>query len=319
MKVCIVTRVNDFHAFAIADRLHDDGITAVIVESDALSGRAGMTWQPGPQGGTFTLNDRTGMPVALDTVGLVWWRRLTGTPQIPGGIVDPAALDLIARDCRTTLAGGFATGFRGRFISDPERTRAAENKLVQLQAACEIGLRLPETLVSQDPVAIQGFCDRMGGKVIVKPVAGTPLTPLLTGRPDSAMLQDGDALSLSPAIYQRLIEGDSHLRVCVFGDDILAARLVSDRLDWRYPLDAACSAVSIPPALGAKLCALLDRLGLRMGVFDLKEQPDGEPVFLEVNPQGQFLFLEGLCGLPLTDRFATFVKRELATLRQGQS
>ena len=44
-----------------------------------------------------------------------------------------------------------------------------------------------------------------------------------------------------------------------------------------------------------------------MGIFDVKLTEDDEPVFLEVNPQGQFLFVEGLCGLPLADIFAAFL------------
>jgi hypothetical protein len=56
----------------------------------------------------------------------------------------------------------------------------------------------------------------------------------------------------------------------------------------------------------------VERLGLRMGVFDLKVRPDGQVVFLEVNPQGQFLFVEGMSDMPLGDAFAAFAVRELA-------
>ncbi|WP_439400499.1 hypothetical protein ACRQ5Q_44180 (plasmid) [Bradyrhizobium sp. PMVTL-01] len=50
----------------------------------------------------------------------------------------------------------------------------------------------------------------------------------------------------------------------------------------------------------------LHELGLVMGIFDVKLTDDDEPVFLEVNPQGQFLFVEALCDLPLADIFAAF-------------
>jgi glutathione synthase/RimK-type ligase-like ATP-grasp enzyme len=51
----------------------------------------------------------------------------------------------------------------------------------------------------------------------------------------------------------------------------------------------------------------LNRLGLEMGVIDLKETADGELVWLEVNPQGQFLFLEPLTKLNLADHFADYL------------
>ena len=52
---------------------------------------------------------------------------------------------------------------------------------------------------------------------------------------------------------------------------------------------------------------MVRHLGLAMGVVDLKLDGDGEPVWLEVNPQGQFLFVEGLSGVPLTRALAEFL------------
>jgi len=61
-----------------------------------------------------------------------------------------------------------------------------------------------------------------------------------------------------------------------------------------------------------QLRAVTHALGLRMGVFDLKVRPDGHPIFLEVNPQGQFLFVEGMSDMPLTQAFCRFLADELA-------
>ena len=47
-----------------------------------------------------------------------------------------------------------------------------------------------------------------------------------------------------------------------------------------------------------------------MGVFDLKLTQDAEPIWIEINPQGQFLFAEGLSGLDLTSAFAEFLYQE---------
>jgi hypothetical protein len=50
-----------------------------------------------------------------------------------------------------------------------------------------------------------------------------------------------------------------------------------------------------------------------MGVFDLKMDPLGLPVFLELNPQGQFLFVEGLTGMDLIGPFSAFLRGEALT------
>jgi hypothetical protein len=56
-----------------------------------------------------------------------------------------------------------------------------------------------------------------------------------------------------------------------------------------------------------RLTSVLDHLGISMAAMDAKIRPDGEMVWLEANPQGQFLFLEGLTGLDLTGRFCEFL------------
>jgi hypothetical protein len=64
-----------------------------------------------------------------------------------------------------------------------------------------------------------------------------------------------------------------------------------------------------------KLRRVLYELNLRMGVFDLKLN-DPTPVWLELNPQGQFLFAEGLTGLPLNVEIARFLRHEALTVAQ---
>jgi glutathione synthase/RimK-type ligase-like ATP-grasp enzyme len=45
-------------------------------------------------------------------------------------------------------------------------------------------------------------------------------------------------------------------------------------------------------------------MGLYYGAIDLIESNDGESYFLEVNPQGQFLFNEIDTEAPMSDAFA---------------
>ena len=49
------------------------------------------------------------------------------------------------------------------------------------------------------------------------------------------------------------------------------------------------------------------RLGLRYGAVDLRRTPDGRYVFFEVNPAGQWLFVEERTGLPITERVAALL------------
>jgi hypothetical protein len=84
----------------------------------------------------------------------------------------------------------------------------------------------------------------------------------------------------------------------------------SDQLDWRPNLNVPEPPYPVSDDLHTRARQIRDRLALRMGVIELKETPDGELVRLEVNPQGQFLFLEGLVGMQLADEFADFLIRK---------
>lgn len=287
-----------------------------IIGADSLATAGGIAWSPSGEVAT-TIRDLDGDDVAVEELDLLWWRRLTGDPRLPEGVTDDAARDLVVNDCRAAMLGLFLTDFRGVWISHPEATRLAGNKLLQLRVATQVGLRVPRTLVSQDVAKIRRFCEGLDYEVIVKTVAGTPRTPVMTGRVTEELLADEQAVTMSPAIYQELVPGTRHLRICCFGADVHSALIETPLLDWRYPLDAEITPYRLHEAVAHQLLRVIADLGLRMGIVDMKLTPDGEPVWLEVNPQGQFLFLEGTCGIPLIDAFSSFLEREARQARVG--
>ncbi len=301
-EVLIVTRTGDFHATVIRDEIRRRGRSAAILETDRI-GRGGLRWQLDRPGSARCL-DRDGGSVEIAAASVAWWRRLNGPGAFPDSL-DESARDLALRDSRATLLGALATDFTGVYVSDPEATRAAENKLVQLRAARAAGFTVPDTVVASDPDAVRDFFAACGGEVVAKTLCGSPGQPFLTGRVHPEHLRP-ESIAHSPAIYQRYVPGREHLRINAFGDRMVGARLVSDRLDWRYPLDCEVLPWQVPDDLARRLGSVLGLLGLRMGVFDLKLAGD-DVVWLEVNPQGQFLWVEERCGLPLAGTFADFL------------
>jgi hypothetical protein len=310
-KIMILTRTRDFHAYVTRFELICRGLECSIVETDNLASTGGMSWSLSSTITEGCINDIDGKKIRIADLDLIWWRRLNGPPRLPDYLSDEAR-DLVANDCRGTLLGLVTSEFKGRWVSHPEATRVAENKLVQLKVAAGEGLRVPLTLVSQDPSLVREFCQQLNYQVVVKSVVGSPKAPVMTGRVTPEIVKSDESIRLSPAIYQELIPGNEHLRVCCFGDDVYAALLKTDRLDWRYPLDAKAEPYKLDNTTAMRLKSVLYKLGLRMGIFDLKLTPSNEPVWLEVNPQGQFLFLEGMCGMPLTKAFSDFIVSESA-------
>ena len=79
-------------------------------------------------------------------------------------------------------------------------------------------------------------------------------------------------------------------------------------LDYRMDLGGArFDATDLPPRLETRLRALMDHLGLVYGAIDLRRTPDDDYVFLEINPAGEWLFVEERTGQPITRGFASLL------------
>ncbi|MDF1587392.1 ATP-grasp domain-containing protein [Marinimicrococcus flavescens] len=303
--VAIFTLAEDIHGHLVADHVRRLGHRCHLVATDRMAFAPSLSWRSGEGGAAIRDIDGAGLdPARLDAV---WWRRVAGGGPVPGEGVDEAARTLVPGECRAALAGAVLSRFRGRWINDPAAEIRADNKLVQLDAAQAAGLDVPETLVSAEPARIRGFLDRQDGRLVVKAVRGTAAFSIPARLVGAADLASDAALEACPAIYQEVVEGSRHLRVHVFGEEVIAVRIASPHLDWRPDLDVPMEPVRLEDGLAARLAGLVKGLGLAMGILDLKLREDGQPVFLEINPQGQFAFVEGLTGLPLAGRMAAFL------------
>ncbi|NYT61801.1 hypothetical protein H0A66_05620 [Alcaligenaceae bacterium] len=263
-----------------------------------------LSWSS--DGGLAEIRDINGQLVAPQALNTIWWRRVMIAPDFDEG-VDASARLLIPAECRAAMAGMMFVDFQGRWVNDPAAEVRADNKLVQLSAAIKAGLTVPNTLVSADPNQIRHFVEQAGGQAIVKVVRGTSEFSIPTRRVTADDLVDDTALEACPAIYQELIDGETHLRVHVFGRQTVAIQIESSHLDWRPDLQVPMRQVGLPDALSASFIALVQDLGLAMGIIDAKISQNGKIVFLEINPQGQFLFMEGLTGEPLSLYMAAFL------------
>jgi len=310
-KFLLVTQADDLHALAVQAAVRRRGFVCHIVESDQLSGQESINYAIGNQGPESALLKTSECELLdISEVSTIWWRRYKLDQQHGSAALADAHRSLINNDCVGALVGSLQNTFAGRWISAPSATNYASNKLNQLAAARAVGLRIPDTVVTQSPSVVREFRRRHNGHIIVKPVVGTPGPLLFTQMVREEHLMREDSIRACPAIYQEYIPGTKHIRLNCFGDQSYAGLIETGDLDWRPNLEVPISRWPVPHALHRGVRKVLDRLGLDMGIVDLKLTPDGSFVWLEVNPQGQFLFLEGLTGEPLTEHFAEYLTRE---------
>jgi hypothetical protein len=301
------TAPDDPHGPAVRDALARRGVEAHLVDVAELPRRTTISarYDGGAPATTLALDGRR---VRLDALRGIWWRRPRPL-EAHEDLWRPSHREFAVAQWAETL-GGLWDALPVRWVNHPARGDAARKPL-QLAIARECGLRAPRTLVTSDPDAARAFVEELGGpgRVVYKHLAGLP------GVGREAQLVDRDALArldqcrYAPVIFQERVPGDLDLRVTVAGDAVFAASLDARRsaypLDWRVDFDGvrvAADRVSDHTADGLR--AMLARLGLGYGAFDLRRTPDGEEVFLEVNPFGRFTFIECRTGQPIADAIA---------------
>jgi glutathione synthase/RimK-type ligase-like ATP-grasp enzyme len=315
-EILLVSHSGDFYTIdRVAAALRRAGLRARRLDTDLFPTRIrmGMALGRSESQSLLVLPDGTVSDPAR--IAAVWMRRVF-PPHLPED-TDP----LLAPGCREESSAALI-GFLGqlehaRFIDPPAAVLAAGDKMRQLRCALRHGLRIPATLVSNDPAQVKQFFAACDGRVIAKMLHALSHSmgraPLSV--PTSEVRQEDlahlDSLSLSPMVFQERIDKGLELRVAyvsgqcfVGGIDASGSR--DGRTDWRraQPQECGWQKAQLPDEEQRKLNKLMQSLGLRFGAVDYIRTPRNDHVFLEVNPAGEWGMLEQSLGLPISDAIA---------------
>lgn len=95
------------------------------------------------------------------------------------------------------------------------------------------------------------------------------------------------------------------MHIIAVGNQLYTAEI--DARDTAYPVDmrmvigeAPIRPIQLPAAVNDALLKLQQQLGLLYGAIDVRRTEQGEYYFLEVNPAGQWMFVETRTGLPVS-------------------
>jgi len=262
------------------------------------------------------LHTEAGEQVSTAEVRAVWARKLW-SPRLADDL-DERYRSMCAGESAAALEGFLDALHDARWVNDLQRQRAAENKQRQLRVAERAGLRVPRTLVTNDPAAARQFYAETGGQTVAKLLR--PLTVSMNAAQQSFVytscvreedLAGAEALRHSPMVFQELIPKGRELRVAwVAGEAFTGALDASGTsrgfTDWRRAAPDECrwQQAELPAEVSSGLQALMFELGLVFGAVDLICTPSGEHVFLEVNPSGEWGMLERDLGLPISEAIA---------------
>lgn len=226
--------------------------------------------------------------VRVERSWTIWWRRSGRVPDASGLCAAEQALR--REETEALVLGGLAsTG--ARWVDEPHFVDRAEHTLLQLAAAAAAGARVPSTVATNSPDVARRLMEF--GPVVAKSTSsGVGLAPYA----DLVTAGMVDLLPMAPTLLQEHLTAAADLRVVAVGDRVFVwrrARTSTDPVDWRAadPSGSNFRPVHYRP-LEQLVPVVNKRLGLTFSVQDWVEV-DGEPWFLEVNPAGQWLFLDG--------------------------
>jgi glutathione synthase/RimK-type ligase-like ATP-grasp enzyme len=274
------------------------------------------------KGGDHTELDLLPERLDLAEVTAIWHRAPSAT-RIPAEVLHAPLQAYVPRAAAHFLDDVFEPL---RCLQVPARhsaLRRAGYKIAQLRRASAHGFEIPPTLVSNDPQRILEFVREHEGRVISK-----TLDPLLSSQflyprysryTEAFSRRDTGYLSSArhaAAIFQAEVAKRIEIRVMVVDGQIFAAEIHSQvarrtRRDWRRydPFSTPIRPHALPACEAERCRSLLAEFELRYGALDFILTPDGRYVFLEINTNGQYLWLEHATRLPISDAIARLLGR----------
>lgn len=320
MSILIITRSDDNESVElVAEAIARKGGHTIRFDTDRYPTEVRLTAYYGASGSgsdeRLTLTNEEG-EFDLREVTAVWHRRLNFGARLPttlDGQMRHASLGEAS-----AAAHGMLASLKAFRVDHVRHIRHAENKQLQLQAARELGLDIPRTLTTNEATAARAFARSCEGEVVMKMLSSFAIYDeakelvVFTNPVKPEDLEDLSGLNLCPVTLQELVPKSLELRVTVVGNRVLTASLdsqVSARAahDWRrdgVQMLQDWRPYQLPVEIEEKILRLMDYFSLNYGAIDIILTPDGKHVFLELNPAGEFFWLERTPGLPISHAIA---------------
>ena len=315
----------------VVDRLRERGSDVVLVASSTLTRPSGLRLRPngGPRPDCILeLEERA---IDLREVGAAWlWRPWQPHVALHRQFAAerPEEWQFFHREWQSFHRGvSMVLRELGVFcVNPPPWGIAYEEKASELLIAAEAGLSVPPTLSTASMTTARAFCDEHRDGIIYKPhhAFTRMIEPegdgpwraqsLLTNRVAPEHLVEVEGMLPTPGVFQPYVSKAFELRVVVVGRRLLACRIDSQsfdrtREDWRRYYDGVrYEPYTLPEPVAAGLLALVERMHLNFGSIDMIVTPEGEHVFLEINPMGQFDFVAAWAGLPIYEHLVAMLE-----------
>ena len=263
---------------------------------------------------SYEINFDEGKVVVDADIGGVYFRQ----PLAPNVSPDVAETDrtFVQRESKEILRSLWRLIDRRKWLNHPKELWLASNKIEQLSLAQKLGFNIPSTHISASESTVRSFIEAHKGSAICKAVKHGFLREehsvrvATTQRVGPEFLDRfGDYASV-PMIFQEEISKAFDVRVTVVGNSVFATAIYSQEhpqtsVDWRVwdtlDFDLRHEAITLPAYLEDLCRQITGHFNLKYSAIDLVKADQGEYFFLELNPNGQWAWIEQKVGYPIRD------------------
>lgn len=318
-KILVITNKNDITSDFIIKRLKERKIDFYRFNTEELSKSCFVTLDF--QRNRFLLIDKIlHKEYNLKEFTSVYFRR-PEIPKISFENLSDGEIQFIKNEFLYTFEGIYKILKDSYWVSPIYAIREAENKIYQIELAKSIGLKIPNSIITNSFSDVLGFYDTNNASCIIKPIksgliedenkAKVVFTNLLKDRPTLK-----EQIEFVPNYLQSHIEKKYDVRVIAVGEKVFATLIHSQgnhetQVDWRRGENILQhSKYELPNDIKEKCVELLKLLNLRFGAIDFILDTNQDLVFLEINPNGQWAWIEKQTGHEISNEIVNLLEYE---------
>lgn len=317
--ILILSDRNDSHANFVINKIEEQGLAYFRFNLDVESLKKSIvTFQKNEW--TIVQNEK---PLIFKNIKCIWNRRTFVELLLDEEYDQCVDFKIWKNEWNKTLLGIYSSLRDLPWLNPWRKSYESENKYLQMELALKNNLQIPDTIVTNNKEVANNFIIQHN-EVALKLMhqdfykQGNEYKGLYVNKLKIADFDDFANSEENPIVLQKYIEKDFEVRYTVIGKKHFACKIESQKskqtiIDWRrYDIpNTPHSAIEPPNEIVVSVNNLMKNLGIIYGALDFIVDRHGNWIFLEVNSMGQFLWIEDLTGLPISDEIIHWLKNKL--------
>jgi len=305
--ILLITNKDDITTDFIVNRLNKIGADYYRFNTEDLVTNVGVNLDI-EKDEYYLIDQMTDSSINLSKVKSVYYRR-PGAPHLIVDSLSNGEIEFIKTETYYLLEGIYKILKDKFWISPITSIREAENKIYQLLIARNIGFEIPKSLITTSRKNVDSFFSVLKGNCVIKPIKcgrlNDPQKPrvIFTSLITKDDIRFMDGVCYCPTYLQNEIKKAADIRVTVVGRKVFPAKILSQEfqettVDWRKGENSKVrhERIELPSEIEGKCIELIRRLNLQFGAIDFALDKDLRYIFLEINPNGQWGWIEKRLG-----------------------